>query len=60
MDKEYCEKCLYLTRLKHNFKQGEGFENSFCCLALLDYPGSNGWVQEVTTQDRCELFTKKC
>lgn len=61
MDNECCAKCKYYHRLKNNFKVGEGFEESHCCDVLLHLPKdeSEGWVQEVTPQDRCEMYKEK-
>ena len=61
MDNECCAKCKYYHRLKNNFKVGEGFEESHCCDVLLHLPKdeSEGWVQEVTPQNRCEMYKEK-
>lgn len=52
-----CCKCKYFRKLKHNFKLGEGFEVSNCCIILgYDY---NGEVLEVNDNELCECFSKK-
>lgn len=53
---EKCENCLYLRRLKHNFTAGKGYEESKCCVALLEI---DGWAQEVKEDDFCELYERR-
>lgn len=53
---EKCENCLYLRRLKHNFTVGKGYEESKCCVALLE---DDGWVQEVKQDDFCEMYERR-
>ena len=56
---ERCEICKHYHRLKHNFIRGTGFAESHCCDVLLHYePDDEGWVQEVSPNDMCELFTE--
>lgn len=59
---ERCEKCVHFHRLKHNFKNGTGFEESTCCDVLLHLPDSTdhtkAWVQEVSQLNSCEMFTE--
>lgn len=53
-----CKNCRYYHRLKHNFEVNKGFEKSFCCDVLMKgEPG--GWIQEVSPDDRCKMFTRK-
>lgn len=61
MSNECCAKCRYYHRLKHNFKVGVGFEESYCCDVLMHFPeeGTWVWIQEVTPQDRCEMYEEK-
>lgn len=55
-----CELCKYYKRLKHNFRKGEGFELSYCCDVLYHLDDNEGaWVQEVTPEDMCEMFTRR-
>lgn len=57
---EKCENCLYLRRLKHNFTAGKGYEESKCCVALLEIDGSeDGWAQEVKDGGFCELYERR-
>lgn len=56
VDMECCSECKYFHKLKHNFKQGEGFEESYCCNVLVH---GDGWIQEVTPTSMCEMFTRK-
>lgn len=51
-----CKNCKYFHPLKHNFKQGQGFEQSHACNVLL-YMDGDGWIQEVTEDSMCEMFT---
>lgn len=59
-----CEKCKYFRKLKHNFMQDYGFEESFCCVVWeyykdpLDDDGA-AWIQEVGPDGMCELFCSK-
>lgn len=54
---ETCKNCKYMTRLKHNFTVGEGFEESFCCIIFANE--ENGFAIEVVGNDRCEMFKEK-
>jgi len=58
-----CEDCKYFHRLKHNFKQFKGFEESSCCIALTregeDIDDYDVFVIEASKNDKCELFCKK-
>ena len=58
---ERCELCKHFKRLKHNFKRGKGFENSYCCDVLFNLPedDTEAWVQEVPPRGMCELFTRR-
>jgi len=53
---ERCELCKYYHTLKHNFRQGVGFEESHCCTIFHDNP--DGFVVEVEPGSRCEMFTR--
>lgn len=67
--KKRCENCKSYRRLKHNYKVGTGYEDSYCCLALLklndgvlQYPDEDGtvaWVQEVEPDSMCEMFVPR-
>lgn len=58
--KESCENCQYHHLLKHNFKRGKGFEESFCCDVWMHIDhAEDSWIQEVSNQGVCELFTEK-
>lgn len=61
-----CENCQFYKRLKHNFKLGEGYTESNCCIALLimDEVESGEstvepWVQEVEPDSYCEMFSER-
>lgn len=54
---ERCKDCRYFRKLKHHFRVGQGFEHSFCCVALADV--EEGDVIEVTENGMCEMFTYK-
>lgn len=57
---EKCEYCKFFHRLKHNFERGKGFEESHCCTAWIELePILDSWVQEVTANEMCELFTAR-
>lgn len=62
-NKERCIHCKHLRKLKHNFSNGEGFEYSHCCIALLTFDTEDTtaepWVQEVSVNDKCELFERE-
>lgn len=60
---EKCENCEHCYRLKHNFKVGVGYEDSYCCVVLfriieepdkIDIPP---FVVEVTLDSKCEMFS---
>ena len=53
----FCKNCRYITKLKHNFEQGKGFEESFCCVLFAMEKG--GFSVEVKLNDRCENFTER-
>ena len=55
---ERCVDCDYCSILKHNFKVGEGFEKSYCCVAF-PLTEHAGYVVEVTPNDRCEMFCRR-
>ena len=57
MNNERCELCRNYKRLKHNFTRGKGFEESYCCDLFGDEKG--GWIQEVTPDGMCEVFSRK-
>lgn len=54
-----CKNCKYFHLLKHNFKQGQGFEQSYACDVLLHIGEGDGWIQEVDRDGHCEVFTEK-
>jgi len=54
--RECCVNCKHIRRLKHNFKQGAGFEESFCCVVFVD---EDGYAVEVDKDDMCEMFTER-
>lgn len=57
---EQCSECRFYHRLKHNFELGKGFEESHCCTVWIELePILDSWVQEITADDICELFTRK-
>ena len=53
---EKCENCKHFKKLKHNFTRMYGFELSHCCDVLYSF-GDDGWVQEVSPNDMCEMFS---
>ena len=61
-EKPSCEKCKFSRRLKHNFKEGVGFELDYCCVVweyLSDQknePLEKTMVIQVSKEDCCELF----
>lgn len=58
--KERCNNCIYFHRLKHNFQVPKGFEESHACDVLMHIDdGDEGWIQEVTPDGMCEMFTEK-
>lgn len=58
-----CSECLFFHPLKHNYTQKEGFEESYCCDALLhakDRKSSEKpWIQQVSLDGWCEMFAKR-
>lgn len=57
MYKERCENCKYLRKLKHNFRVGSGFEESFCCIVFANE--KNGFaIQVELNNDACEMYKK--
>lgn len=56
MDKA-CKNCKYMTRLKHNFQVGSGFEETFCCIIFANE--KNGFaIQVELNNDACEMYQK--
>ena len=53
---ERCEICKYYRSLKHNFKQGEGFEQSHVCVLYAEDQAT--FLVEVNPGDMCEMFTE--
>lgn len=58
-----CKDCKFIRALKHNFKTGQGFEESFVC-CLWEYadrtPGditNDIYFVEVSPNSLCEMFT---
>lgn len=62
---EKCKNCKFLHRLKYNFQKSIGFQEGYCCDMLLRTEEPDGvidcepWVQEVTLDSMCEMFTPK-
>ena len=56
MNEARCEKCKHKTRLKHNFRVGSGFEETFCC--TLFAKDKDGFVIQVELNDVCERYQK--
>lgn len=66
MNKEFCKDCKYIRLLKHNFKVGEGFEESYVCVVweyahrepknLID---CEPFCVEVSETSMCEMFSPK-
>ena len=56
MTDEKCLYCKFSVRLKHNFKRGHGFEESYCCLIFANE--KDGFVVEVGENSVCENFHK--
>ena len=54
-----CIECKHYLKLKHNFEVGKGFEESHCCIALLQMVDTTPdcWVQEVNDNGGCEMFS---
>ena len=57
MNLESCKNCKHYRRLKHNFKVGDGFEDSNCCVLFSEEAG--GWIEEVKPNDCCEMITAR-
>lgn len=67
--KRCCENCKSYRKLKHNYKVGAGYEDSYCCLVLLklndgvlQYPDEDetaAWVEEVEPDSMCEMFVPR-
>ena len=66
-----CDRCIYGRKLLKDFKVGEGYKDSYCCVMLLiqdklekeldpDYKSNvEPWVQEVNPNSDCEMFKEK-
>jgi len=52
---ECCKNCKYYRALKHNFKQGKGFEVSHCCVIFAN--DDDSFVIEVGENDMCEMYS---
>lgn len=58
MDEKRCENCKYLRELKHNFRVGSGFEETFCCIVFANE--NNGFaIQVELNDDACEMYKKE-
>ena len=63
---EFCKNCKYIRKLKHNFKVGEGFEESHVCV-VWEYVHENyddmvdceSFCLEVAETSMCEMFSPK-
>lgn len=53
---ERCETCKYYRRLKHNFKHGKGFDESYACVVFVNDP--HAFVLEVNANDMCEMYSE--
>ncbi len=53
---ERCETCKYYRRLKHNFKHGKGFDESYACVIYVN--DRDAFVLEVNADDMCEMYSK--
>ena len=57
-----CENCKYWHKLKYEFKTGDGFKESSCCIALTrldeDIDEYDSFVVETNADDMCEMFTE--
>lgn len=49
-----CPNCRFCKRLKHNFQVGKGYEESLCCILLLNE--ENSFALEVDEDSYCEEF----
>lgn len=58
MKDECCNNCRYFALLEHNFKRGNGFEKSNCCL-MFPFVFKEMAVVEVLPDDRCEMFVRR-
>lgn len=54
-ERERCADCKWLSRLKHNFAIGEGFEESYCCTLFT----GDDIVIETCINSLCESFTER-
>jgi hypothetical protein len=66
MIEEKCSNCQYYHNLKHNFKVGQGFEESHCCDVIMYLPDSKAhidntkpWITETEPNSICEMFSPK-
>ena len=59
-----CQDCKFFRKLKHNFVQYKGHEESYCCVAF-EYCLEDGeskydsFILEVGLEGCCELFNPK-
>lgn len=53
---ERCETCKYYRRLKHNFKHGKGFDESYACVIYVN--DRDAFVLEVNADDVCEMYSE--
>jgi len=54
---ERCWNCRHFHKMKHNFKTGIGFEESYACNVLLNGGEGEGWIQETSPDYMCEMFS---
>lgn len=57
MCEKICKNCVWIAKLKHNFKVGPGWEESHCCTNCFE--GKDGFILEVKLTDTCEEFFQK-
>lgn len=61
--KDECSNCKYYHKLKHSFRQGKGFTETACCIALTrcdeDVDKFDSFVIEVEPDSMCEMFTER-
>lgn len=53
MCEKICKNCVWISKLRHNFEVGEGFQESFCCTNMPEL------IIEVKPTETCEEFFQR-
>ena len=57
---ERCATCKHYRDLEHNFRPGDGYEKSHCCIVMLSREHlATGWVHEVAPTGMCDKYEER-